>query len=51
MHNVTDDAGAAAELEKAGGKNQAPCLLFDGKAVYEAGDICTLLANSVSPLK
>jgi len=50
IHNVTDDATAAARLEKEGGKNQAPCLIFAGTPLYEATDIIARLAQCVAPV-
>ena len=44
------DAAAAAELQKVGGKDQAPCLVLQGKPVYEAPAIVELLAGHVAPL-
>jgi hypothetical protein len=39
MKNVSDDAGARSELEKLTGKDQAPCLVVQGKAMHEADEI------------
>lgn len=33
------DADALRELIRAGGKQQVPCLLIEGKALYESDDI------------
>ena len=38
MKNVLD-CGVAEELVRIGGKNQVPCLVIDGKAMYESDDI------------
>ena len=50
IHNVTDDSSAAAELKKVGGKDQAPCLVMNGDALYEAPEIAKKLANLVAPV-
>ncbi|MGI6216680.1 MAG: glutaredoxin family protein [Coriobacteriales bacterium] len=39
----TSDPEARAELERVGGKVQAPCLFIDGKAMYESDDIIAYL--------
>ena len=39
MKNTYEDAGAKAELIRIGGKSQVPCLVIDGKALYESDDI------------
>jgi len=48
IKNVSDDASAAAELEKATGSSQAPCLVVDGKAVQESGDIVAFLVEKAA---
>ena len=50
VRNVTEDAASAAELVKVGGKDQAPCLVLDGKASYESAELITALANRVAPV-
>lgn len=35
----TQDASIKQELITLGGKGQVPCLVIDGKALYESGDI------------
>lgn len=50
IRNVSDDADAKAELLKSGGKDQAPCLLLDGKYMYESGDLIAKLADTLAPL-
>lgn len=35
------------DLLRIGGKNQAPCLIIDGKALYESEDIITFLKKHV----
>lgn len=50
VRNVSEDSAAQAELEKTGGKNQAPCLVLDGKPMYEADEIVGALVGRVAPL-
>lgn len=44
MHN-TQDASAAEELMRIGGKQQVPCLVVDGRALYESDDIIAYLQS------
>ncbi|MEF9841274.1 MAG: glutathione S-transferase N-terminal domain-containing protein [Raoultibacter sp.] len=37
--DVTQDLDAKAALVRAGGTGQVPCLLIDGKLLYESDDI------------
>jgi glutaredoxin len=39
VRNIDEDDGARAELKKLGGKEQAPCLVEGGNALYESADI------------
>ncbi len=48
IKNVSDDAAAAAELEKASGASQAPCLLVDGKAMQESAAIVSFLVEKAA---
>ena len=50
VRNVSDDAAAAAELQQVGGKDQAPCLVIDGKAMYESAELIHELANRAAPV-
>ncbi|HHH28161.1 MAG TPA: hypothetical protein ENK57_07430 [Polyangiaceae bacterium] len=43
VKNVTTDPKAAAELEKRGGKNQAPALAMGEELLYESKDIIDFL--------
>ncbi len=43
--NVEDPA-VRAELIKIGGKGQVPCLVHNGQALYESGDIINWLADN-----
>lgn len=36
------------ELLKIGGKQQVPCLVIDGKAMYESGDIIDWLKSNIN---
>ena len=49
VKNVTDDATALEALKKAG-KDQAPCLVLDGKAYYESADVIRELVNRIAPV-
>lgn len=48
VRNVSADEAARADLERVGGKSQAPCLVVDGEALYESGDIAEFLAKHCS---
>lgn len=37
--DILTDPGAREELISIGGKGQVPCLVIDGKALYESADI------------
>jgi glutaredoxin len=50
VKNITDDAGAKAELEKLAGKLQVPCLVIDGKPMHESDDIARYLATRATSL-
>ncbi len=39
------------ELMKIGGKTQVPCLIIDGKALYESEDIITWFKENAKKLK
>lgn len=41
--NIHKDPGAAQELMAVGGKTQVPCLVIEGKALYESADIIAWL--------
>ena len=47
MRNTFDE-DVAAELVAIGGKRQVPCLVIDGKALYESDDIVAYLQTKVS---
>ena len=49
VRNVSESSQAGAELEKVGGKNQAPCLVTDGGALYESKEIIERLVESATP--
>ena len=46
--NISIDPAARAELERVGGKVQVPCLLIDGKPLYESDDIVAYLENNAA---
>jgi glutaredoxin len=50
VKNITEDPGAKAEIEKLTGKNQAPCLVVDGKPTLESLEITGLLAQRARPV-
>ena len=39
MRDIQSEAGARDDLIKIGGKGQVPCLIIDGKPLYESEDI------------
>jgi glutaredoxin 3 len=43
MRNTQSETGARDELLEIGGKSQVPCLVIDGKPLYESSDIVTWL--------
>jgi glutaredoxin len=51
IKNITEDASAKADLMKVGGKDQAPCLVVDGKPMYEADDIVKAMIDAVAYIK
>jgi len=46
--NVSEDAAAMATLEKLTGKQQAPCLVVDGKPILESDDIVQHLVTQAT---
>ena len=46
LRNIQDPA-IARELVAIGGKQQVPCLVIDGKALYESDDIIAYLGKAV----
>ena len=50
VRNVTEDADAAKALQATGGKDQAPCLVLGGEAVYETEELMKRLADLLSPV-
>jgi hypothetical protein len=50
VKNVSEDDAAKAALNEASGKDQAPCLVEDGKALHESADIVSRFATSAAPL-
>ncbi|MFK7770467.1 MAG: glutaredoxin family protein [Mariniblastus sp.] len=43
MRDIQTEAGARDDLLKIGGKGQVPCLVIDGKPLYESSDIVSWL--------
>ncbi len=39
MRDIQAEPGAREDLLEIGGKSQVPCLVIDGKPMYESGDI------------
>jgi glutaredoxin 3 len=39
MRNIQSETGARDDLLETGGKGQVPCLVIDGKPLYESSDI------------
>lgn len=50
LKNINDDAGARDELKNLAGKDQAPCLLVDGKPVHESADIIKKLVAGATDI-
>ena len=46
MRDLNVDAGAREALIEIGGKGQVPCLIIDGKALYESADIVRWLEEN-----
>jgi len=50
VKNVSDDSSARTELERLAGKDQAPCLVVDGKPLHEADEIVSYFVRQTSHL-
>ena len=48
LHCLQTEEGAEERLVEIGGKAQVPCLIIDGKALYESDDIIAYLAANVA---
>ena len=48
MKDILTDSQAKLELLEIGGKTQVPCLVIDGKALYESDDIINWLKQNYS---
>ena len=46
LKNIDEKAEYRSELQRIGGKAQIPCLLIDGKALYESDDIIKWLQTN-----
>ena len=51
LKNIHEDPRYGHELIKIGGSRQVPCLVIDGKALYESDDIIAWLNNNPDRLK
>jgi glutaredoxin len=49
LKNVLKDPGAKQELQEYGGYLIVPCLVIDGRAIYDAPDIIDWLSSHKSP--
>ena len=49
LKNILEDSTNRQELLKIGGKIQVPCLVIDGKALYESGDIIDWFRKNWNP--
>ena len=49
VKNVGDQVVYSEELKVIGGKTQVPCLVIDGKALYESDDIINWLQENWKP--
>lgn len=45
--DILAEAGARDELISIGGKGQVPCLVIDGKALYESADIIAYMGRNL----
>ena len=50
MVDINGDISAADDLIAIGGKQQVPCLVIDGKAMYESDDIIDYLREHKSEI-
>ena len=46
MRDIQAEPGARDELINIGGKGQVPCLIIDGKPLYESADIVSWLEGN-----
>jgi glutaredoxin len=51
MKNLQQDNSGKEELRKIGGKAQVPCLIINGKAMYESATIMQWLSQNKSSLE
>ena len=47
MRDIRSEEGARDDLLEIGGKGQVPCLVIDGKPLYESADIISWLKANV----
>jgi glutaredoxin len=50
LRNVSDDSAARDELVKIAGKDQAPCLVIDGKPMHENKEIISHLVSGATDI-
>lgn len=50
IRNVSQDSAAMEAMKSEGGKDQAPCFVSGGEALYESADIVAKLVSNVAPL-
>ena len=48
LKDITESSEIAGELISIGGKRQVPCLVIDGKPIYESSDIIAWLDENYS---
>jgi glutathione S-transferase len=46
MRDIHSEPGSRDDLLRIGGKGQVPCLVIDGKPLYESGDIVRWLKTN-----
>jgi len=51
LKNIDESSEVRNELISIGGKAQVPCLIIDGKAMYESNDIIKWFSENINSLK
>jgi len=51
LRNIHEHPDIRNELIKIGGKAQIPCLVIDGKALYESNDILAWMEKNLEEIK
>jgi len=49
--NILEDLNARKELVDIGGKPQVPCLVINGRPLYESADIVTWITDNAAKIK